>query len=523
MTTADFSYHDCYFNFLSQIGFSPSPVMETQITEIIDATHWDEPESGFDWNNIGVLALIQATQSEDAEFREIYYDMALNAFTEGFEEDYLCKAHWVLLHFLTDQLSQAQDIGFSSLLELQPVLTQDSIPIGLVYFPQSWCLRDVDRDVINYVFGANNRAQQSQAWLGNILGRAQFVFYSPIGRHFLNLWAHLDSQSAVAKLQLGLAQIMNQQWEGLLFLQQAHRLNPNDLSILQSLNIVYKDLGQVDVAKSYFDHAQSMSAPTNNKGSFWTTVSFESPFSYVLFDDGITLAVQPSLKSIVTGVLLAEGDWFEREMEFWRSWLKPGMTVIDVGANVGVYTFSAAKRVGQEGKVIAIEPFSKCVECLHETSSINDMDWVSVYEAAASDRDGTVRLSIQGASELNEVITNENSDTLISSESTQVSCMKLDSLIEQEQLKTVHIMKLDAEGHELNVLRGCEEILSNFKPLILYENIAGSQGSNKDVADYLQQQGYTLHIYQPFIQKLAQCTSSSNLREKLNVIAVPNS
>jgi ribosomal protein L11 methylase PrmA len=63
------------------------------------------------------------------------------------------------------------------------------------------------------------------------------------------------------------------------------------------------------------------------------------------------------LRSIVTSVLIAEGDWFEKEMEFWRNWVKPGMTVIDVGANVGVYTFSAAVKVGSEGCVLAVDLF----------------------------------------------------------------------------------------------------------------------------------------------------------------------
>jgi FkbM family methyltransferase len=448
--------------------------------------------------------------------------MALNAFTEGFEEDYLCKAHWVLLHFLTDQSSQAQGIGFSSLLELQPALNQNSTQSGLVYFPQNWYLRAIDRDVIDHVFSALNRAQQAQIWLSNILARAQLVFYSPIGRHFLNLWVHLNAQSAVAKLQLGLAQIMNQQWEGLLFLQQAYELNPNDLNILQSLYIAYQNLGQQEVAKSYFHQAQSVSASSNSKDNFWTTVSPESSFSYVLFDENITLAVQPSLKSIVTGVLLAEGDWFEQEMEFWRNWLMPGMTVIDVGANVGVYTFSAAKRVGKEGKVIAIEPFSKCVGCLHETSQINAMEWVSIYEAAASDRDGSIRLSIQGASELNEVIM-DDTEILPSAQYAQVQCLTLDSLVEQEQLQKVHFLKLDAEGHEISVLRGCEKLLSKFSPIILYENIAGEQGSNLAVREFLQQRGYRLFAYQAHVQKLIALDTNKERENNLNIIAVANS
>jgi FkbM family methyltransferase len=63
-------------------------------------------------------------------------------------------------------------------------------------------------------------------------------------------------------------------------------------------------------------------------------------------------------------------------MEFWRNSIREGMTVIDVGANAGVYTFSAAHRVGKTGKVIAIEPFSQCIQLLEETCRVNQFSWV---------------------------------------------------------------------------------------------------------------------------------------------------
>jgi FkbM family methyltransferase len=195
--------------------------------------------------------------------------------------------------------------------------------------------------------------------------------------------------------------------------------------------------------------------------------------------------------------------------------------VIDVGANAGVYTFSAAMRVGAAGKVIAIEPFPACVEYLQETCRVNQLDWVKVYGAAASDQTGTVHLSVRGASELNEVVVS-NGETLPAGQYMDVPCLTLDSLIEQEKLQSLHILKLDAEGHEINVLRGCDRILKEFAPVILYENVAGAQGSNYAVADFLQKKGYRLHSYKPFIQQLIPLNSNEELNGNLNIIAVPS-
>ena len=75
--------------------------------------------------------------------------------------------------------------------------------------------------------------------------------------------------------------------------------------------------------------------------------------------DGVTLAVPASLQSITAYVLLEQESWFEKEMTFLRRWLRPGMTVIDIGANLGVYSLPMARLVGSKGQVFAYEPGSE--------------------------------------------------------------------------------------------------------------------------------------------------------------------
>ena len=250
----------------------------------------------------------------------------------------------------------------------------------------------------------------------------------------------------------------------------------------------------------------------------WTESAIENPITYVAFEKDLLLAVEPSFRSIVTSVLLGAGDWFEREMEFWRDSIQPGMTVIDVGANVGVYTFSAATQVGAEGRVIAIEPFSGCVQCLQETVRVNQLSQVTVCAGAASDRNSTVKLAIQAASELNEVMTDE---TPSKGKFEEVACFTLDSLIDSEHLSRVDYLKIDAEGHEMQVLIGSDRILREFKPVILYENIAGSKGSNLPVAEHLAAKGYELFRYQPYVGQLISVNSAEELQGSLNLIALP--
>ncbi|MFN6214487.1 MAG: FkbM family methyltransferase, partial [Microcystis sp.] len=102
-----------------------------------------------------------------------------------------------------------------------------------------------------------------------------------------------------------------------------------------------------------------------------------------------------------------------------------------------------------------------------------------------------------------------------------VPCFTLDSLIDTYQLERVDLLKIDAEGHELPVLEGSQLLIERFSPIILYENIAGNQGSNLAVARWLEGKGYRLYRYRPYRQELLEIESEADLQGILNVIALP--
>jgi FkbM family methyltransferase len=158
---------------------------------------------------------------------------------------------------------------------------------------------------------------------------------------------------------------------------------------------------------------------------------------------------------------------------------------------------------------------------MEETCKINHLNWVTVCAGAASDRAGTARLSIYTASELNEIVTDDVTETMPPGSFEDVTRFTLDSLVERENLIQVDFLKMDAEGHELSVLAGSDKILSEFSPVILYENIAGSKGSNLPVADHLKDRGYKLFRYQPYVEKYIPIESLEDLKSQLNLIAIP--
>ncbi|MGB7444686.1 MAG: FkbM family methyltransferase [Coleofasciculaceae cyanobacterium] len=517
---------DCYWQYLKSACLNLDSDLSSHIAAILESTSWDNPTSALDLNNCAVVALVEAENCQDFSLRGMYLEMAFDALSQGVElySHPLCASHLALVLAMTGESDRAIQIASHSLINsLAPAHVEErAISSGLVYVAPITGLSNSRDEKLAQILHSKNGYSQALLLLSEVLCRSLLVFYNSSGLRFLHLAAQLSPQSAAINLKLGISSLVNHQLEGLLYLNRARQIAPDSATILQALYIAYRDMGQKETASFWMSMGRDFS-PNNSRSLDWrwTDLDVDSLISYVPFENYLLLAVEPSFRSIVTSVLIAEGDWFEKEMEFWRNWIKPGMTVIDVGANVGVYAFSAAQRVGVDGCVLAIEPFSGCVRSLQETCRVNDLSWVKVCAGAASDRNGRVRLALYGASELNEIISSEAEATVRQGNFEEVPCFTLDSLIEQENVSQVDLLKIDAEGHELQVLGGSERILREFNPVILYENIAGSKGSNSVVADFLKSKGYQLFRYQPYLEQLIPIASSEDLQGRLNIIAVP--
>lgn len=99
---------------------------------------------------------------------------------------------------------------------------------------------------------------------------------------------------------------------------------------------------------------------------------------------GLKLYLNPN--DPVLSLSVAFGIYENYEREVFRQFCKPGSTVVDVGANVGLYTVIAASRVGEEGKVIAIEPHPESYRYLQKTIEANRLSRVKTFNVALGDR-----------------------------------------------------------------------------------------------------------------------------------------
>jgi FkbM family methyltransferase len=232
--------------------------------------------------------------------------------------------------------------------------------------------------------------------------------------------------------------------------------------------------------------------------------------------EGYKLRLEPDLKSIATFVLLAQDRWFESEIELCRQILKPGMNAIDVGANVGVYTFLFARCVGESGKVYAIEPTPGCLQCLRATVAQNKLDQsVQVVEAAVGEESREVYLVCKGASVFNRIVTDPMS---VVEETQPVQQITLDELWISEGSPDIDLLKVDAEGAEVPVLKGGRKLIETCSPVILFENQNVGQFSGLESAKLLAELGYLIYVYNPVIQDLSIVQASVQPPTALNLL-----
>jgi FkbM family methyltransferase len=204
--------------------------------------------------------------------------------------------------------------------------------------------------------------------------------------------------------------------------------------------------------------------------------------------DGIRIVVPDSLDLITCYVLREQHDWFEDEIKFLRGLLRPGQHVIDIGANLGVYSLSMARTVGPTGRVWAFEPASSTAALLAQSIAANEFGHVVLEQCALSSASGTLRLALHENSELNELV--RDSEPSGASEAVRVST--LDECRERHGWRDIAFVKMDAEGEEANILSGGKRFLAEQSPLVQYEIKAGKD-LHLDLVDHFAALGY--HSY----------------------------
>lgn len=167
--------------------------------------------------------------------------------------------------------------------------------------------------------------------------------------------------------------------------------------------------------------------------------------------------------------------------------LQPGMVFYDLGANIGLFTLLAARRVGAKGRVISFEPDANAAARLRRNVERNQFANVTVIEAGVWSKSEYVNFVPADSSSLDngvgKFVEGPNEATGILKQ-----CLAIDDLI--GSAPPPDAIKCDVEGAELEALRGAEKLLRTHRPWIICE--MHSESNERGSRELLTRFGYTV-------------------------------
>ena len=212
--------------------------------------------------------------------------------------------------------------------------------------------------------------------------------------------------------------------------------------------------------------------------------------------------VEPHIKmqldpeDMVSRVILESGEWEPGSWKMMAEHLAPGSTFVDVGAQIGYYSLKAGPVVGPGGHVIAVEPNPATISKLQANIAASGASMVAVAPVACSDSEGVLDLFAAPESNTGETSLSKTnaSQSGVVARSYKVRARPLDDIVREAGLSRVDVIKIDVEGAEYLVLKGGQQTLDRFHPMVLVEiverQLRAMGTSSAELAALLKAHGY---------------------------------
>ena len=266
----------------------------------------------------------------------------------------------------------------------------------------------------------------------------------------------------------------------------------SELDYLASLPTFHNRLGPVALFRAIvngFDH-QQLHTPF--------TIRFSSDDVEFVSIAGVEIGIDRT--DITVGVPLRSGVYEPHVTKFYSQMLKPGMTFVDVGANIGIYSLLGAKLVGDSGRVLSFEPNSENCRLLMLSALRNNFQNISIYPFALGESIGHVLFS--NAIGSNGCLIPDTQESLFNTSCMVVPKIRLDDVLDTN----VDMIKIDVEGAEGVIVKGANQLIENCRPIITSEfsmemlpRVSGMSGI--DYLRYFTNQGYGIFLIEPHSQE----------------------
>ncbi len=158
-----------------------------------------------------------------------------------------------------------------------------------------------------------------------------------------------------------------------------------------------------------------------------------------------------------------------------------GQVILDAGANVGIFTTMAAKRVGPSGRIVAIEPHPDNFGTLSGNVARNGLGNVRLVQAALDERSGSAELFVHERG-INHSLKRRTDRSIT------VELKTVDQVVAEQELERVDLVKIDTEGNVPAILRGARQTLRRHRPRVVFER--DSEEESLGLKDLLEEFRY---------------------------------
>lgn len=164
----------------------------------------------------------------------------------------------------------------------------------------------------------------------------------------------------------------------------------------------------------------------------------------------------------------AYGEFSEREWALFDQILRPGMVVIEAGANMGSHTVPIAKKVGMQGFVYAFEPQLAVFQQLCTNLALNDLMNVQAFHAGCGAEDGWMKI-VRPDPAIGNNFGGYTLDRLNAQGRRTPARIRIETLDNTLDLASLNFLKADVEGMEVDVLKGASGLIARHRPVLYLE------------------------------------------------------
>jgi len=178
------------------------------------------------------------------------------------------------------------------------------------------------------------------------------------------------------------------------------------------------------------------------------------------------------------------GDFEADNLSFFQNLIKEEMVIFDIGANVGLYSLTAAAKMKNAIKIHAFEPADIPFNRLHKNIELNKFKNITVHNLGVSDKEGTVEFNICEDDAYNSI---GSAPMQKITKKVKINVTSIDSFCQKNNIQSIDIVKIDTEGAEFLILTGGAKIFESKNAPVLFCEYNRLTASGYD---------YTLHDYE---------------------------